>query len=134
VLEGRDWYRVDGAPPGDIEALKRTAKKALPESYFALLAHSNGGEGPLATSPFQFQLDPALVTMQQIIDDTFAQFFPGLVVFGSNGGGEAIAFDTRGDAPFPIVAFDMTNNDLDESITPIAPDFDAFLDLVEIEN
>jgi len=130
MLDNRDWHKVDGADANDLAGLKHLAKVALPESYLALLRYSNGGEGPLAISPLYFQLDPITVTLQQITDDTFGEFFPGLLVFGSNGGGEAIAFDTRCDAPFPIVAFDMTNIDLDESVVSIASDFDAFLDLV----
>ena len=41
-----------------------------------------------------------------------------------------LAFDLRGNAPYPVVAFDITNIDLQESVRPIAPCFDVALDLI----
>jgi hypothetical protein len=35
---------------------------------------------------------------------------------------------------YALVAFDMTNIDLIESVWPIAPDFDAFLDLIGLSD
>lgn len=130
MLEDRDWYKRDGASSSTIERLKQKVNASLPESYFELLAYSDGGEGPLPVLPFNFVLDAADTVRQQMEDGTFEEFFAGLVVFGGNGGGEAIAFDVRGAMPYPIVAFDITNTDLDEGIERIAPDFDAFLKLV----
>jgi hypothetical protein len=50
-----------------------------------------------------------------------------------NGGGEVIGFDLRGQSPFPIVAVDITNIDLNESILLVAPSFDAFIGLIGLE-
>lgn len=49
-------------------------------------------------------------------EGTFAEFFPSLVVIGSNGAGESIAFDFRQNVANRIVYFDMTNIDLTDTI------------------
>lgn len=51
VLQNREWHKVDGASADAIAALKSLAPVDLPESYYALLTFSNGGEGPLAVQP-----------------------------------------------------------------------------------
>ena len=130
MLEGREWFRSDGASVEALAKLKSCAAVPLPESYLALLAHSNGGEGPLAVQPCYFQLDPAETVAAGIEAGAHAEFFPGFLMIGSNGGGEFVAFDLRKPAPWPVVAIDMTNADLAESVQPIAADFDAFLGLV----
>jgi hypothetical protein len=53
-----------------------------------------------------------------------------LFVIGGNGGGEAVALDLRGTEPYPLVAFDMSNVDLSESVRTIAPSFDEALKLI----
>ena len=50
---------------------------------------------------------------------------PGLFLFGSSGGGEAFAFDTR-TVPPSIVAVPFIVLDLEDAIA-IAPNFNAFL-------
>ena len=54
------------------------------------------------------------------------QFAPGLLIFGSDGGGEAFAFDMRFDPP-PVVAVPFVPMDIDDAIR-IAPSFDDFMD------
>lgn len=130
VLQNREWHKVDGASADVIAALKSLVPVDLPESYYSLLTFSNGGEGPLAVPPLWFQLYPAEEAAQIERDRTFREFFEGLFVIGGNGGGEAVAFDLRANAPYPVVAFDMTNIDLQESVRPISPSFDALLDLI----
>lgn len=68
--------------------------------------------------------------MQIEQNGTFREFFPELFVIGGNGGGEAIALDLRGTEPYPLVAFDMINIDLSESVQTIAASFDAALELI----
>lgn len=134
VLQNRKWHKVDGASADAIAALKSLAPVDLPESYYALLTFSNGGEGPLAVQPLWFQLYPAEEAAQIERDGTFRELFRGLFVIGGNGGGEAVALDLRENAPYPLVAFDMTNVDLEESLRPIAPSFDVALDLIGRDN
>lgn len=130
MLQGREWHKVDGASSDAIAALKSIAPVDLPESYYSLLSFSNGGEGPLAVQPLWFCLYPAEEAAQIEGDRVFREFFEGLFVIGGNGGGEAFAFDLRETEPYPLVAFDMTNINLSESVRSIAPSFDAAMELI----
>ena len=130
MLKGRDWRRLGAASEASIEALKAAAPSGLPDSYLDLLRFTDGGEGPLPVQPFWFQLYPAHEALEIEQGGSFKEFFPNLFVVGGNGGGEAIALDLRGSQPFGVVAFDMTNIDLAESILPIAPTFDDMIDLI----
>ena len=80
--------------------------------------------------PLWFQLYPAEDAAQIEREGSFREFFEKLFVIGGNGGGEAVAFDLRENEPYPVVAFDMTNIDLSESVRPIASSFDAALELI----
>jgi hypothetical protein len=133
MLEGRDWYKHEGASPAAIEQLKEVAPVSLPDNYLSLLSYTNGGEGPLPVQPLWFCLYPAeeVADIQQA--GTFREFFPGFFVIGGSGGGEAIAFDLRENAPYPLVSFDMTNIDLTESVQRIAASFDVALELIGVE-
>jgi len=54
------------------------------------------------------------------------------LIIGSNGGGEYIALDARESGALPVVALDMTNADLKDTVLPIAENFDAFVELIGI--
>ncbi len=129
----REWQRRSGASATAIATLREAAPIALPDSYYELLAYSDGGEGPLSKQPFYFQLDAADVALAAFARGLDDEFFPGFLMIGSNGGGEYIAFDVRASAPWPVVALDMTNIDLSESVMPIADSFDAFIALIGME-
>jgi SMI1 / KNR4 family (SUKH-1) len=129
----RDWSRRGSAPESEIDHLVSVSPVELPAAYLSLLRVSNGGEGPLAVQPYLVILDNAERVANAIAGADHQEFFPGFVMIGSNGGGEYIALDTRKAAPWPVVAIDMVNIDLDESVLHIAASFDAFLDLLGIE-
>jgi hypothetical protein len=129
----RSWRAVPGASETAIEELCNAAPCRLPASYLSLLRTTNGGEGPLARQPYHLQLDSAETVAETAVSKRHEEFFPGFVMIGSDGGGEFIALDARAPGPLPVVAIDMTNIDLEESVLPIAPDFDAFIDLIGIE-
>lgn len=130
MLEQRQWHRCDGASAEELAALIAAAPVALPESYLQLLRATNGGEGPLPVQPLWLVLYPAKEVAQIQREATFKEFFPGFFVIGGNGGGEAVAFDLRAPSSMPVVAFDMTNIDLTESVRPLAASFDGLLDLM----
>lgn len=130
MLEGQEWHKADGASSAALAQLRAVAPAELPESYFSLLTFSNGGEGPLAVQPFWLCLYLAEEVVQIEQDGDFKEFFDSFFVIGGNGGGEAVAFDLRESTPYPLVAFDMTNIDLSESVWQIAPCFDDALELI----
>ncbi|TPN79531.1 SMI1/KNR4 family protein [Mesorhizobium sp. CU2] len=130
LLECREWRKNDGASEAAIGKLWGVSPMVLPQSYFSFLVLSNGGEGPLPVQPWWFVLDPAEEVIETVQAGRFKEFFPGLFVIGGNGAGQAIAFDLRSDGSCPVVAFDMTNSNFDESVLPIAPDFDTLIEMI----
>ena len=132
MLEGRDWFRMDGATPEELAELQAVAPGKLPARYFELLAFSNGGEGPLAMQPYNLCLDSARTVAESIRSANHGQpNLQGFLIFGGNGGGEYLAFDSRQDAPWPIVSIDMIVGG--DSAEVIATDFDGFFDRIGIE-
>ncbi|ETI65200.1 hypothetical protein C100_03300 [Sphingobium sp. C100] len=112
--------------------LRALAPDNLPEQYLDLLAFSNGGEGPLAISPYNFCLDPAKIVADAIDSENCGQAdLKGFLIFGGNGGGEYLAFDTRSVAPWSIVVIDMVAGG--DSAEVIAADFAAFYDRIGVE-
>ena len=122
IPENREWFRLDGASPSVLKTLQSAAGGTLPQVYLDLLAFSNGGEGPFGAQPGWLVLSSAEEAARTWSDEVYAKFFPGYFVFGSNGAGEAFAFDLnlRGGMGERIVHFDMTNTDLPNSVIELA--------------
>src|SRR4051794_23741397 len=91
-LEG--WpIRVPPASPAVLRDLASASPIALPEEYLALLGFSNGGEGNLGVEPGWFVLWPAEEVLVSNREFGVPELLPGFFGFGSNGGGELLAFD-----------------------------------------
>ncbi|HEY0311582.1 MAG TPA: SMI1/KNR4 family protein [Allosphingosinicella sp.] len=132
MLEGRDWYRLDGASAQTVAALRSAAPDELPETYLQLLSVSNGGEGPLPVSPFNLCLDSAEEVMARLASGNYGQSdLDGFLIFGGNGGGEYLAFDVRQGEQWPVVTIDMVAGPSSAEI--VAPDFERFLDLIDVD-
>jgi hypothetical protein len=129
MLEGKDWQIKAGATAVELADLIAATGNILPDDYLSFLSFSNGGEGPLSIDPFWLVLHDAAFVAKTMRNGTFAEFFPGLIVIGSSGAGEAIAFDVRQGIVGGIVCFDMTNIDLAESVQPLAGSFTALMAL-----
>jgi len=128
IADDREWHKQEGATPDQLRELRSVLAIELPDTYWQLLSHSNGGEGPLAVQPCYFQLDSAEDSAGFIKAKPYGDQLDGFHVFGSNGGGEFIAFDLTGASPWPVVYIDMVAGR--ESARTIAPDFESFLELV----
>ena len=132
MLEGRDWHAAAGASAGAIEELQAAAPICLPDSFLRLLSFSNGGEGPLPVNPLYFRLDAAQEVTANIASGNHGRLdLEGFLIFGSNGGGEYLALDTRGSAPWPVVTIDMVAGA--DSAEVVTPDFDNFIALIGVE-
>jgi len=127
------WHGNSAVAPAALDNLRRIAGAELPDEYFAFLAFSNGGEGPLGVDPGYIVIDSAEDAASQKEKKTFEEFFPGFFMFGGNGGGELFAFDLRGSKPWPVVMIDMTNIDLKESVVRVAEDFRQLVPHIGIE-
>ena len=125
------WRADQPASPDDLSALQDVAPIPLPKSYIDLLRQADGYEGSLSVEPFNLVLSPAREVINDVVSGTFTEFFPDFFVIGGNGGGDAIAFDTRTDREGWVLSFDMTNIDLAESVRDVAPNFDELLTKIE---
>jgi len=120
------WDREVPANPESIRNLVAESKIELPEEYLTLLLYSNGGEGELAIEPGWFQLWPAEKVMEMNRLYEVERNIPGFFGFGSNGGGEMLAFDTRTGKPWKVVMLPFVPMVAEHS-AGIAEDFGVFV-------
>lgn len=108
------------------DAIKQAAdimNASLPSDYLSFLRTSNGGEGMLGQNYVIFWKVEELPEMNKAYQ--VEEYAPGLFLFGSDGGGEAFAFDTRLDS-WQVVAVPFVGMDL-QYATPLASSFTDFL-------
>ena|GEM_PF-207073 len=120
------FAEFDGNPPARASCIKQVEREAgirLPEDYVRFLRRTDGGEGFVGEAYLRLWSVDEL--MDGNMDLEVEESAPGLFLFGSNGGGEACAFDMRTES-MPVVAVPFIGMEL-EAIWPIASTFDAFL-------
>lgn len=107
-----------------IAAFSTTSGLTLPQDYTDFLKQSNGGEGIIGANAYLilFTVDElASLNKAYHVED----YAPGLLIFGSDGGGEAFAFNV-GDSMrvirVPFVGMDSSN------VEPLANNFTAFIE------
>jgi len=112
-------------PPADAQIIEKCEQGlgvVLPDAYKRFLQHANGGEGPIGPASYA-----QLWLVDDLVDNNNGyevnQFAPGIVLFGSNGGGEAFAFDYRAKPQIISIPFIFEF----EYALVIGLDFDAFL-------
>jgi hypothetical protein len=115
------------ATAAEIEAAEHAVGVPFPAAYRQFMRVANGGEGFVGPNSY------AMLWKVGELDQFNREYqvhdcAPGLLLFGSNGGGEAFAFDMR-DASHIIVSVPFIGMDLKE-IIPLAATFDAFLEYV----
>src|ERR1044072_7362040 len=87
--------RFNGNPPSDTGAIRHFESESglrLPDDYARFLQQTNGGEGFLGNAYVILWRVEELIEMNKAYEVT--EYAPGLFLFGSDGGGEAFAFDT----------------------------------------
>ncbi len=93
----REFLRQFNGRPGATEAAILSSEQRLgvefPVDYVEFLKLTNGGEGFVGEEYVILWAVEELAEMQQSYQ--VVSFAPGLLIFGSNGGGEAFGFDTR---------------------------------------
>jgi hypothetical protein len=131
VSDERLFAKFKANPPARPSLIAQSQAKLsfpLPVDYVRFLQRMNGGEGFLGENAYV-----ALWRVEELSDRNagyeVAEFAPGLFLFGSNGGGEAFAFDTRS-GQFRIVAVPFVGmGDLVDAIV-IATNFRTFLEVL----
>lgn len=120
------WRSEPGASEGALDGLRRASPIPLPESYVGYLRTSNGGEGEIAVDPGWIVFWRAEEVLENNNGYEVEKCVPGLFGFGSNGGGDLLAFDTRGGAPYPIVTVPFVGMEPEQAVM-IATDFEDLL-------
>jgi len=113
-------------PPAEAQTITQLERVSinLPSEYKQFLRLHNGGEGFIGGAYAMLWRAEELVDLNQryhVLEQA-----PGLFLFGSNGGGEAFAFDTRKQIQ-PIVSVPFVVMDL-SAARPIASTFTQFLE------
>ena len=110
----------------EIGAFEQEAAIALPSEYREFLRFTNGGEGFIGPNSYAmlWKINELLQFNKEYEVQKYA---PGLLLFGSSGGGEAFAFDLRFGGNKPVVSVPFVGMDLSEAL-PIAETFDGFLE------
>lgn len=119
--------KFSGNPPANAAAIRQLETDAglrLPEDYATFLQEADGGEGFVGNAYLILWRARELLEMNKAYE--VDEYAPGLFLFGSDGGGEAFAFDTRSDAK-PIVSVPFVGMEL-KIARPVAPNFTVFLE------
>jgi hypothetical protein len=105
-----NFLNKPGANQEDIERACTALNFTPPSDYLDALRFSNGGEGFINHSYLRLYSIEELLTLNESYQvNTFA---PGLIIFGSTGGGEAYAFNTR-NAPIELIQIPFIPLDLE---------------------
>jgi hypothetical protein len=122
----RLFEHFDANPPAEpalIVKCQAVLSFSLPDDYVRFLLRMNGGEGFVGKHYLMaWRVEDLISSNKECkVDDSVAALF----LFGSDGGGEAFAFDTRSISP-PIVIVPFIGMDF-ENAKSIAPSFNSFL-------
>jgi len=119
--------KFNGNAPASAAAVadvERQLASELPAEYRDFLLHCNGGEGFVGPSAYLM-----LWRVEELLPNNTAyevsEYAPGLLIFGSDGGGEALAFDMDA-AGSPVVSVPFVGMDRRLART-VATSFDGFL-------
>lgn len=120
--------------PGASEAVIRQAEAdldwALPSEYREFLVQMNGGEGFVGEDYLILWSADELAQFNREYE--VKDYAPGLVLFGSNGGGEGFAFDTRS-SPATIVQVPFIGMEL-QYANPVGSNFEEFIAKVAVKH
>lgn len=127
-----DFHFAPDASEDDVKALVAAIRQRIPKdypreipnNYFLFLLTNDGGEGFVGDEYFILWRAADLMLYNEAYEVT--KHAPGLFIFGSNGGGEAYAFDLR-DPGVPVVRVPFVGMSLDFAEV-IAENFEQLLE------
>jgi hypothetical protein len=121
-------FQANGpASPEALSSLRAGVTRRLPEAYIAFLARSNGGEGFIGERYVRLWRAEELLEANR--EYNVAEFFPNLFLIGSDGGGEAYAFNVSGDDQ---TLFEVPFIGLPSDARAVADSFDAFISALSL--
>jgi hypothetical protein len=135
ILEDKStsWQHKPVGAPHEVLARLNQQVANMPEEYLVLLEYSNGPEGSLKSDPCWFAIWAAEKVLENNRSYEISTNLPGFLAFGSNGGGELLAFKEDRDQGFCIytVPFILMN---ESDAVIIANDFRGFFQLMGEES
>lgn len=125
----RDVERNAGASKEALQSLTEAIGVSLPGEYLDWMRISNGGEGFLGPVSY-LMLWPAEEIRERNHRLEVSKLMPGFVLFASNGGDAAYAFDTRSGAPssMPIIEIPYVDIGVEGASRARGSGFRAFLE------
>jgi hypothetical protein len=115
-----------GNPPAsesEIADFEKESGIRLPDDYSEFLRRNNGGSGFVGANYVDWGIDKLIEYNRGYSVDEYA---PGLLLFGSDGGGEALAFDRRY-PQWPIVSVSFIPLNITEAVA-VALSFGVLFD------
>lgn len=89
-----------GANEDQISSLNSSFSKPLPIDFLSFLKFSNGAVGMIGPNYLEIcKAEDISKLNEDYVVDTYA---PGLILFGTDGGGEGYGFDYRGNDPIVV--------------------------------
>lgn len=108
-ISKNDWQKISADFSMDVPAANSTIEEVeaslgapLPSEYKEFLSMTNGAEGPIGKTGY-IALWPAGQLKENNDGYEVDRYVPGLLLIGSDGGGEAFAFDLS-DPDRPVVS------------------------------
>ncbi|GAC1405818.1 MAG: SMI1/KNR4 family protein [Pyrinomonadaceae bacterium] len=123
------WRSEVPASESAIQQLLIDCCLPLPAAYLNQLRHSNGGEGDIGIEPGWVSFWKVEEMMELNRGFEVAENIPGFFGFGSNGGGEMLAFKVVDSGQFPIYMIPFTIMSEEDAVL-IAEDFAAFREAI----
>ena len=118
-----DFVTQPGAAAGVIEKAEADLNWRFPAAYKQLLEKTNGGEGFVGENYLILWSAEELAQFNR--EYQVQDYAPGLLLIGSDGGGEGFAFDTR-QTPSPVVQVPFIGMEL-QYARVVASEFDGFI-------
>jgi hypothetical protein len=113
-----------GVSEDTLDAVMQALRLEPPHDYREFLRASNGGEGFLGQNYVMLWKAEELKPLNAGYE--VARFAPGLFLFGSDGGGEAYAFDIRED-PWVVIQVPFIGMSDPQYAIPLGRSFTEFL-------
>jgi hypothetical protein len=92
----KSWQLNDGASEAALRDAASSLSHALPADYLEFMRKHDGGEGFIRDNYLILWRAEELAPFNAEYE--VAQYAPGLILFGSSGGGEGYGFDARGES------------------------------------
>lgn len=124
----KDWPLSAGASEAALNSAAALLKHSLPSDYVQFLRERDGGEGFVGNNYLILWKAEELSDFNREYE--VGVYAPGLLLFGSNGGGEGYGFDTR-NVDMPVIRIPFIGMDLKYAMVVASSFNDLFTQLAK---